>query len=152
MPPILIALIFISSLSLDDLQLREALHNILVHPAQPLLLKMRLSAGALDGLLQVLTHKGNKVNAMYGVRVYELALADVFGGFRFVGFGERLGRPVEAAAAVLVSATIGEEKTRKGRKLCGAKMCALRGRENILGALIIHTLQKLTKNLRPHNH
>jgi hypothetical protein len=79
-------------------QLAEPLDDILVHARQPLLLEPRLAAGTLHRRLQVLAHKRDEVQPVHGVRVQQLALARVFGGFRLRGRkGVGLGWPVEGA-------------------------------------------------------
>jgi hypothetical protein len=79
-------------------QLTKPLDDILVHARQPLLLEPRLAAGTLHRRLQVLAHKRDEVQPVHGVRVQQLALARVFGGFRLRGRkGIGLGWPVEGA-------------------------------------------------------
>jgi hypothetical protein len=84
--------------TLHDAQLAKPLQHILVHAAQPLLLELLLAARVLNGVLQVVAHDYDEVEAVHRVRVDELALALVFWGFGLGGpvWGWFVG-PVEAA-------------------------------------------------------
>lgn len=84
--------------TLHDAQLAKPLQHILVHAAQPLLLELLLAARVLDGVLQVVAHDYDEVEAVHRVRIDELALALVLWGFGLGGpvWGWFIG-PVEAA-------------------------------------------------------
>lgn len=81
---------------LHNPQLAKPLKHISVHPAQPVVLKPLVAAHHLNGLLEVLAHKGDEVDLVHGVRVQQVALADILGGLGLGGV-VGLGRPVERA-------------------------------------------------------
>lgn len=81
---------------LHNPKLSKSLEYILVHSAQPLLLKVLLPATRLNRSLQMFADKFDQVEAVHGVRVNEFSLASVFRGFGVVWIvGTYIAGPVE---------------------------------------------------------